>query len=138
MERKYRLCAKEHLYGRTLYRVQAVRDFILNDGERIDTGEVGGLVDSEANLSQEGNCWITKGAKVLGDAYVCGDAVIRGGATVWGRNVVCGFATICGDAMVAGWAIVKDRATVKDHSCVTGGAIVGGTTLVQDYDRVNK
>jgi hypothetical protein len=37
-------------------------------------------VESERNLSQEGNCWVCGNAKVCGDAEVCGNAKVCGNA----------------------------------------------------------
>ena len=44
--------------GRTLYRIRALRDF--ND---VKKGNIGGYIESESNLSQEGDCWVYDNAK---------------------------------------------------------------------------
>ena len=49
----------------TLHRIRAVVDFGL-----IKTGDIGGWLEKEENLSQEGEAW------VCGDAKVCGDAEV--------------------------------------------------------------
>ena len=69
----------------TLHRIQAVRDFWC-----IKAGERGGYVESEANLSQEGYCWISGNAKVYGSAEVYGSAKVYGSAEVSGSSKVCG------------------------------------------------
>lgn len=67
MEKKYKLredLTKE-FYGKTLYRIEALRDF-----GYIAKGELGGYIEKEENLIHDGN------AEVYGNAKVCGDAVI--------------------------------------------------------------
>lgn len=54
------------VYGRTLHRIKALKDI----GTSVKKGNLGGFVESERNLSQEGNCW------VYGSAMVCGSAEI--------------------------------------------------------------
>lgn len=49
MEKKYELISSDKP---GLYRIKALRDFGL-----IKKGEIGGYVQSEKNLSHEGNCW---------------------------------------------------------------------------------
>lgn len=74
--------------GRVLYRVQALQNF--ND---VKAGDLGGYVESEANLSQDGNCWIYNNAKVFGNAKVFENARIfdevqvAGNAEVYGESV---------------------------------------------------
>ena len=48
-----------------VYRVIALRDF-----GNIKKGAGGGLVEAEHNLSQEGNCWVSDNAVVMGLAQV--------------------------------------------------------------------
>ena len=78
----------------TLHRIQAVRDFWC-----IKAGERGGYVESEANLSQEGDCWIYGNAKVCGNALVYDNAEVFGNAWVFGSAVVYRMDKICGDSV---------------------------------------
>lgn len=71
--KKYRLTDEKIIVGcRTLYRIQALRDF----GD-VKEGEFGGWIESEKNLSHEGSVWISGNARVYGDAWVSGDADIK-------------------------------------------------------------
>lgn len=58
--------------GFILYRIEALMDF-----SDVKTGDKGGFVQSENNLSQLGNAW------VYGNAKVCGKAEVRGDAEVY-------------------------------------------------------
>lgn len=52
MEQKYRLTDETIEFGgATLYRIEALRDFC-----NVRTGDKGGFIQSELNLSQEGDC----------------------------------------------------------------------------------
>lgn len=65
--KKYRLTDEKIIVGcRTLYRIQALRDF----GD-VKEGELGGYIEAEKNLSQGGSAWI------YGNAWVYGDADIK-------------------------------------------------------------
>ena len=55
---KYRLTENVIEYeGRRLFQIQAVKNFQA-DQWYIQAGELGGYVESERNLSQQGSCWL--------------------------------------------------------------------------------
>lgn len=60
----------KEVYGRTLNQIVCVTTFA-----SIKSGEIGGYIEKEANLSQDGNAW------VCGNAKVCGEAILRRGFT---------------------------------------------------------
>lgn len=64
--------------GKTLYRIKALRDF-----SDVKAGDWGGYVESEYNLSQEGNCWIFWHAKVWGNIQITGDSIICGRSNIF-------------------------------------------------------
>ena len=66
------------VYGKTLYRIRAVRDF-----GSVKTGEFGGYIEKEENLSHFGNAWVSGDAKVYGEARVSGNAWVYGNAEVF-------------------------------------------------------
>lgn len=71
--KKYRLTEETTKVGnRTLYRIQALRDF-----GNVKEGDIGGYIESEKNLSQDGNAWVYGNARVYGDACVYGNADIK-------------------------------------------------------------
>ena len=84
------------MIGHTLYRIEALKDF-----SDVKKGDKGGFVESEDNLSQDGDCWVYDTAKVYGNAMVYGNASIYGDARVYGNAVIHGRAVIGGDAKVA-------------------------------------
>jgi hypothetical protein len=48
----------------------------------IQAGDLGGFVESEKNLSPDGDCWIGPGAKVSGPAQVFGNILVCGTADI--------------------------------------------------------
>ena len=127
MEKKYRLLEDDTVlvYGRTLYRIIALRD--LTD---VKTGDKGGYVESENNLSQSCDSWVYGDAKVYDDAEVSGDAVVRGNAVVCDDAEVCENAVVRGNAVVYGDAKVYCDAVVCDDAEVCGNAEVYGDAKV--------
>ena len=105
---KYRLTdeTKEY-YGRILHRIEAVETF-----GSVEAGEKGGWIEKEANLSQEGLCWVYDNAQVCGNAQVYGNARVYGDAWVYGDAQVCDNALVCDNAQVYGNAWVYGNAQV--------------------------
>ena len=120
----------------TLHRIRALKDF----GD-VKAGELGGWVESEHNLSQEGDCWIYDDARVFDGARVFGGATVRnvaivgdvakvyGRATIRDNAIVCSYATVGGYATIGGYARVCGYAEVYDYATVyrnTDYAVVQG------------
>lgn len=81
--------------GHVLHRIRALRNIGIKDrgtgAVRIfyaNANDRGGYIESEANLSQEGECWVSDGAMVYGDAYICGCSLITDDAVVHGNVIV--------------------------------------------------
>ena len=82
---KYRLTDEKIIVGcRTLYRIQALRDF-----GNVKEGDIGGYIESEKNLSQEGNAWVSGNAWVYGDAWVYGNARVSDDADIKTAGDIC-------------------------------------------------
>ena len=95
---KYKLTEEtKEIYGCTLHRIVCVTAFA-----SVSVGDIGGWVESENNLSQEGNAWVYGNAKVYGDAWVYGKAKVCGNADVCGNAKVYGDAEVYGNAEVYG------------------------------------
>lgn len=77
-----------NIFGTKLFRIKALIEF-----GNVKAGELGGFVEKEENLSQDGNAWVYDNARVYGDAWVYGDARVCGDACVYGD---AGYATVHG------------------------------------------
>ncbi|WP_044470423.1 hypothetical protein [Mannheimia massilioguelmaensis] len=135
---KYRLTENTVEYcGKTLYQIEALKDFEIKRewALQVKKGDLGGYIEKESNLSQKGNCWITKAVYVLDNARVENDAVIecccvvRENSRVFGRawlsderfkkykSDISGQAKIYGDAF-----IYKVGLTMADNAKIYGNA----------------
>ena len=114
-----------NIFGTKLFRIKALIEF-----GNVKAGELGGFVEKEENLSQDGNAWVYDNARVYGDARVCGDACVYDNARVYGDACVCGDACVYGDACVCGNACVYGDARVYGDACVCGDARVCGDACV--------
>ena len=108
---KYKLTEKcKYVQGVKLYRIEALKDF----GD-VKKGDLGGWAESEKNLSQHGNAWVSDNALVFDNALVSGDARVSGNARVYGN------------------AWVSDNALVfktNDYMCFQSFGSQGRTTTV--------
>jgi NDP-sugar pyrophosphorylase family protein len=131
--------------GRTLYRVQAVKDF--ND---VKSGDKGGWIQTEENLSQDGLCWLYNDAKVYDDAKVEKNATLRDNVCVFGNAYIGGSvkcsenviikdnARVFGDVILQYFvqvyenANISDRVTVSNRAHIHGNASLSGDVYVGD------
>lgn len=118
--------------NKKLYRIEALRDF-----SDIRKGDLGGYIESEANLSQYDVGWIYDNAKVSGNAQVSGNARVRDNAQVYDSALVYGNAQVRGHAQVSGYAQVSDSALVSDNALVYGNAQVCGDARVSSNAQVS-
>lgn len=111
MKKKYEILKTNtyNMNGKTLYRIIAIRNF----GD-IKKGEIGGFVESERNLSHNGNCWIHDDAKVYEKGKVYGDAQIYDHSMVYGK------AKVYGHAKLFKSSLVTENAKIYGSSCLTG------------------
>ena len=130
---KYEILKDEFIEfnGRKLYRIKALKDF-----HNVKKGTVGGYIESEQNLSQEGNAWVSSNARVYGDARVSGNARVYGDAWVSGDAQVYDDARVYGDARVSGDAQVYGDAWVSGDAWVYGDARLSGDNAVVWFSNV--
>ena len=136
--KKYELTEETiNVFGKTLHRIRATRDF-----SNVHAGDLGGFIENELNLSHDrdtwvyGNAWAYGEARVYGNALVSGEARVYGNALVSGDARVYGNALVSGDARVEGKALVGGDARVEGNALVSGNARVGGNALVSGNARV--
>src|SRR5690554_492353 len=128
--------------GYTLYQIKALQAFTTSSGIEISEGELGGWVEKEENLSQEGRAWIWDNAKVCGtakvygdaeiwsNATICGNAKVYGNAKIYGDTITGGNAEVLGDATICGDARISGDARIYDNAEIWDAARIGGDTKV--------
>ena len=94
--------------GRKVYRILALRDF-----GTVRRGTIGGFVESENNLSDDGRCWIADDAIAAGKSRVSGDSLLAN------RAMIDDYAKVTDNAAV------RDDATLRENVFVYGNATVG-------------
>jgi hypothetical protein len=107
--------------GHKLFRIKALSSF-----GTVSAGDMGGYVEKEENLSNDGSSWVSGNAQVSGDAWVFGDARVYGDAQVSGNACAFGNAHVSGDASVYGDAQVSGDARVYGDASFYGDAHVSG------------
>lgn len=86
MEKKYILTDETiKVKGHILHRIKAIKSFF-----GVKVGDLGGYIESETNLSHEGNCWVADNAKAYENSKVTDDAVIFGNTMISGNMHIYG------------------------------------------------
>ena len=138
--KKYEITDIAHPVYPELHRIRALRQV----GTDVPAGELGGFVQSEANLSQEqDDAWLYDDSISRDEANVCGGAqlhgqamaqdlaLVSGSALLFDRAVACDNAILkngylCNDAVVCGNARVRENVQTHAAPLVSGQAVVMG------------
>ena len=120
-DKKYELAPETvtEFYSKSMYRIRALKDF-----SDVKKGDLGGYVESEENLSQEGNCWIYDASIVGLGGKVIDNAVVRGFSSVINGS------EISDDAIVEKSSVIDEYSAVSDQSRVTKTVMVGGSAVL--------
>jgi len=125
--------------GITVYRIRALKDISMKYS-LIQEGELGGFVESEFNLAQEGNCWISDNAVVFGNAKVYDNAEIRGRSYIFGNARIFHDAAVW-DSSCFGSAWIYGEASLYDSECYGDSLIYGRAEIdrstIRDFSRIN-
>ena len=157
MEKKYILTEEtKEVGGHILHKIQAVRDF-----GGVQKGDLGGWVESEENLSHDGDCWIFDNGRVFGNGevydngkvsgngkvfdngwvydngWVFGNGEVYGNGRVFGNGEVYGNGEVSGDGKVFDNGRVYGDGRVSDNGWVFGDGKVFGNGEVYGNGRVS-
>ena len=99
MIKKYELTdeTKKIWSRKTLHRIRALRDF-----GYVKTGQLGGWIESENNLSHGGAAWVADEAMVYDNATIFDSAMIKDGAIACESSVIYDEAIVCDHAHIGG------------------------------------
>ena len=120
--------------GKVLHRIQALKDFA-----DVKAGDLGGWIESEFNLSQEGNCWVYDEAQVFEFARVVHNARVGyyskafRRASITGNAIIRDYAEVYGCAVVGEYARVVGSAHIFDNACILGNAFIAGSARVYSW-----
>ena len=127
--KKYELIkeSKTMFEGIEIYRIRALKDF-----SDVRTGDIGGWVCSEDNLSQNGNCWIYDNAKCLDDARILDNAKMFDNAEMYDNSVMYDNTRMLDNAEIYG------NAKMYDNSRMSGNARMYDDAVMYDYTILDK
>lgn len=130
-EKKYKLIESSRAwqYSRPIYRIQALRDF-----SDVKKGDLGGFVESEANLSQMGDCWIYDMAQAVDKSRVEGDACLRDCSKMYGSSLLKDKAQLQGCARMFQYACLEDNAVAIDADILGFATITGDVVIRREKD----
>jgi len=121
--KKYKLTDETKISedGIMLHRIQALKSF-----GNVKKGELGGWIEKEENLSQDGNCWVGGEAMVYDNARVINDAQVFENAKVGGEALIRNKAQVFGKSWIFDEALISDNAKVfgNPDAKVFGKAVV--------------
>ena len=148
---KYEITDIAHEKYPFLHRIRALR----NIGWKVKTGDLGGFVESESNLSFEpgddawifddaiacGSSYVDKGSKLYGNVVVCGNAYISQGSALSDQaraedDAYIRGADLCGQARASGSGMILDspdtgKAPVLSETCVVYGTVMGDVHIME-------
>ena len=134
MNKKYMILEDEAIKfeGRKLYRIQALKDF----GD-VEKGQKGGYIQSERNLSHEGNCWIYNNAKAMDNSMVTDDATMFDNASMHDCATMRGHASMHNFASMHGNTSIHDHSRMYDRSSIHDYASMHNCASIHDYSRMH-
>ena len=103
--------------SKVLHQIIAAKDIKCSKGI-IKRGDLGGYIEKEKNLSQEGNCWIYPDARIYDNVNVCGNAVID-------SSCVYGDARIYDNTMIS-------SSEISDMAIISGSSIISNSIIFHD------
>ena len=99
-----------------LYRIKAMTNIFNKDGKLIVAeSSLGGFIESESNLSQDGISWVAREACVFNDAIVKDDALVTGNAVISGKSIISGNSVIAGNVIVKS-SLINGKSRILENS----------------------
>lgn len=124
---KYKLTGKFKMFmGEKVFQIQALRNF-----DTIQTGDLGGYIQSEHNLSHSGLCWVAQ------HAVVCRKAQVVENVWAMDKSVVKDSVILRGNAYVFDQVTLRGNCVVEDNVILHGALVVGGKVHLSGDIEIN-
>ncbi len=134
MTHKYEITDIQHPNNPTLFRIRALIDI---PSLGVNAGDLGGYIESEWNLSQEGDSWVGGDAQVYDGAHVFHRAHIFGNARVFKHARIFGNAQVYDNASIYDRAKVFDNAQVRDNAQIFFNTWVSGDVVINKFMKLS-
>jgi len=137
MTPKYEITRIAHPKFPWMHRIRALR----NVREDVRAGDLGGFIQSERNLSQEGTCWIADNAIAAEEACVSGHSFLSdnawacGHAAIFDRAIVSGNAEIFASRVTGEAPVISENASVYGE--VRGRVEIHGRTVILPGSKID-
>lgn len=136
---KYRLSEQIRPVDITLngqhFRLRMRQVIACQDFADVKRGEMGGWVDNEACLSQQGSCWIyDQNSLIFAGACVADNVRILGPCQIYGAAIISGHCCI-ESSEIGNQANITGRAAVH-HSRVRGNCLISGHARVMNGSHI--
>lgn len=126
-----------------LHRIKALEDF-----GRVKAGDLGGFIEKEDNLSQEGECWIYDEACVFGNARVQDNSEIKNTCVIYGEAVIKNHAIISGNCQISDKTVIEGYPTIggtvriwgnvhiSDYACIKGNIQIANDVVIENHSHI--
>ncbi len=126
MEKKYELTEETMEFnGCNLHRIKALKDF-----SDVKKGDLGGWVESEDNLSQEGNCWLYGNSKVCANGLVKKNAIVKGISSIMNNSIISGNAELYGNVVTSSRTRISGNAELNGDITITGHVTIKDDVMI--------
>ena len=132
MKKKYEITEEFlQLNDMQFHQIRALKDF-----GNVKKGDLGGYVQHSGNLSQEGECWISKNAKVYGDAKIYDNAIIEGNVLITNSAKIHDNAFIYNGIMDKR-LVIYDNAEIYGNTHIFGNGKINGNVKIFGNTLIN-
>lgn len=105
------------------------------DGD-VSVGDLGGWIESEDNLSEDGMCWVDEEAVVVGKAIVKDNAYVCGHSTVKGEAIICDNSAVDDDSIIAGNSVISGNSLIHENAQILGNVVIKDNVEVKGWSIV--
>jgi hypothetical protein len=123
-QKKYEITEIAHPLYPWLHRIRALTAV----NEQVKAGDLGGYVQSEENLCQNGGCWI------YDRAVCCEDAAVSGEARICDDTLVKGSALVTGNARMFEWACAEGNCCIRSGEISRNARVAGEAVVSENGD----
>ena len=117
--------------GRTLYRIKALKDFA-----DIKAGELGGWVQTEDNLSQEGNCWIYDNGKCMDNARIYTNSIMCDNSLMYGNSMMFDYSRMFDYSIMCDNSVMHDHSVMLDNSIMRGESVMNNNGFLKNKENL--